>query len=163
LFLAFRKDAVFQSPRVAATALVFRFPRGDSPADGMTPTVDWVEVSTEFRRNGLGTELVDGRAVHWVDDGRGRDQAGVPGGDRIHPPLPEGRARRPRHAPPSRYEVGGWNLAVDGAVRAERAGLRQSGRGLRLLASRPELPGSGPQVLTGRWPHAGRDRADGKR
>jgi len=70
LFVAFRKDMGSLSPRVAATAVVFRFPSGDSPEKGMTPMVDWVEVSTECRRKGFGTELVDGieRYTGWTMD-----------------------------------------------------------------------------------------------
>ena len=59
LFVAFAKEEM-QSPRVAATAVIFRYPKGKTEADGVLPMVDWLEVSTECRRKGIGTELIDG-------------------------------------------------------------------------------------------------------
>lgn len=73
LFIAFKKKPG-RGVVVAATMAVWLAPLGK---DGLTPACDWIEVSTEFRREGLGTELYDGveQYTGWTINPMGTFQA----------------------------------------------------------------------------------------
>lgn len=73
LFVAFKED----SPRgalVAATMVVWLLPMEKGL---LMPSCEWIEVSTEFRRAGLATELYDGveRYTGWTIDTMGTFEA----------------------------------------------------------------------------------------
>ena len=58
VFMAFRRD--IDRPMVAATAVIWM----DAVRICGGPYVDWLEVSSEYRRQGLGTELLRGIETH---------------------------------------------------------------------------------------------------